>query len=49
MTKVREDGKLDLSLREKAYLQMDNDVELVLKAIDEFDGCFDLTIRQTRR
>ena len=38
VTKVREDGKLDLSLREKAYLQMDNDVELVLKAIDEFDG-----------
>lgn len=38
VTKVREDGKLDLSLREKAYLQMDTDVELVMKVIDEFDG-----------
>ena len=38
VTKVREDGKLDLSLREKAYLQMNTDVELILKAIEEFDG-----------
>lgn len=38
VTKVREDGKLDLSLREKAYLQMNTDVETVLKAIDEFEG-----------
>lgn len=36
--KVREDGKLDLSLREKAYLQLDSDMETVSKAIDEFDG-----------
>lgn len=36
--KVREDGKLDLSPREKAYLQMDADSQLVLKVIDEFDG-----------
>lgn len=36
--KVREDGKLDLSPREKAYMQMDTDAELVLKVIDEFDG-----------
>lgn len=38
VTKVREDGKLDLSLREKAYLQMNSDVENILKVIDEFDG-----------
>ena len=38
VTKVREDGKLDLSLREKAYLQMSSDVETILKVIDEFDG-----------
>ena len=38
VTKVREDGKLDLSLREKAYLQMNSDVEAILKVIDEFDG-----------
>lgn len=36
--KVREDGKLDLSPRQKAYRQMDTDAQLVLKAIDEFDG-----------
>lgn len=38
VTRVREDGKLDLSLREKAYIQMDSDVEKVLQVIDEFDG-----------
>ena len=36
--KVREDGKLDLSPRRKAYMQMDEDARLVLKVIDEFDG-----------
>ena len=36
--KVREDGKLDLSPRQKAYIQMDTDAELVMKVIDEFDG-----------
>lgn len=38
VTAVHEDGKLDLSMREKAYLQMDQDAELVLKVIDEFSG-----------
>ena len=38
VTKVREDGKLDLSPRKKAYMQMDTDAELVLKVIDEFSG-----------
>ena len=38
VVKVREDGKLDLSPRQKAYLQMDADAQLVLKVIDEFDG-----------
>lgn len=38
VVKVREDGKLDLSPRQKAYLQMDEDAQLVLKVIDEFDG-----------
>lgn len=38
VVKVREDGKLDLSPREKAYMQMDTDAELILKVIDEFDG-----------
>jgi len=38
VTKVREDGKLDLSPREKAYIQMDADSQLVLQVIQEFDG-----------
>lgn len=38
VVKVRDDGKLDLSPREKAYIQMDTDVALVMKVIDEFDG-----------
>ena len=36
--KVRDDGKLDLSPRQKAYMQMDTDAELVMKAVDEFGG-----------
>ncbi len=36
--KVREDGKLDLSPRQKAYIQMDTDAQLVMKAVEEFDG-----------
>lgn len=38
VTKVRDDGKLDLSIREKAYIQMDEDAELVMKVIEQFDG-----------
>lgn len=38
VTRVKEDGKLNLSVREKAYLQIDRDVELVRKVIAEFDG-----------
>ncbi len=38
VTGVKEDGKLDLSIREKAYLQMEDDAEDVLQVIDEYDG-----------
>lgn len=38
VTEVKEDGKLNLSIREKAYLQMDQDAALVLQALDEYDG-----------
>ena len=41
--RVREDGKLDLSLRDKAYLQMNTDAQAVLKGIDEFDGVLPFT------
>ncbi len=38
VTGVKEDGKLDLSVREKAYLQMGQDAEKILSIIDSFDG-----------
>lgn len=38
VTRVREDGKLDLSAREKAHNQIFTDAEMVLKVIEEFDG-----------
>lgn len=38
VTGVKEDGKLDLSIREKAHLQMDKDAEYVLQVLDEYDG-----------
>ena len=38
VTEVRPDGKLNLSVREKAYLQIEKDAELVLKVIGEFEG-----------
>ena len=38
VTRVREDGKLDLSSREKAHNQIFDDAELVMKVLGEFDG-----------
>lgn len=38
VTNVKEDGKLDLSIRDKAYLQMEEDAECVMQVIEEFDG-----------
>lgn len=38
ITNVKLDGKLDLTLREKAYLQMDADAEKVMKVIEEYAG-----------
>ena len=38
VTEVKPDGKLDLSVREKAFIQMDADAEKVLEAIDNFGG-----------
>ena len=38
VTSVRPDGRLNLSVREKAYLQLDKDAELILKVLDEYEG-----------
>lgn len=44
VVKVRPDGKLDLSPREKAYLQMDTDADMVEKTIKErFGGALPFT------
>ena len=40
---VRPDGKLDLSLREKAYLQMEPDSQKILQVMEEFDGVLPFT------
>lgn len=37
-SEVREDGKLNLSLKKKAYLQMDEDAAMILRIIGEYDG-----------
>lgn len=38
VTRVHEDGKLELSIREKAYRQMGEDAQKVLVLIDSFSG-----------
>ena len=38
VTDVKEDGKLDLSVREKAYLQMEKDAVRLVEIIKSFDG-----------
>lgn len=38
VTAVKPDGKLDLSIRRKAHLQMDEDAEYVMRVLDEFEG-----------
>ncbi len=43
VTEVKEDGKLDLSIREKAYLQIEKDAQRVLEIIDSFDGALPFT------
>ena len=42
VTAVKEDGKLDLSLREKAYIQMDADGEKILALLKEKGGSLPL-------
>ena len=38
VTRVLEDGRLNLSVREKAYLQIDRDVEIILRLLDGYEG-----------
>lgn len=43
VTKVREDGKLNLSVRRKAFEQMDEDSERILKIMDKYKGVLPFT------
>lgn len=40
---VLEDGRLTLSIREKAYLQMDKDAEKLLELLDSYEGALPFT------
>ncbi len=44
---VREDGKLDLSVRRKAYEQMDDDADAILKLVASYDGVLPFTDKAT--
>lgn len=43
VTNVKEDGKLDVSLREKSYVQMEDDAEAILQLIDAYAGVLPFT------
>ncbi|MBE5843512.1 MAG: S1 RNA-binding domain-containing protein [Butyrivibrio sp.] len=43
ITDVREDGKLTLSVREKAYLQINTDADKILEEMDKNDGILPFT------
>ena len=43
VTGVKVDGKLDLSIREKAYVQIEKDAQKILAIIDSFDGVLPFT------
>ncbi len=43
VTDVREDGKLNLSIKKKAYEQMDQDAQKILDVIAEYDGVLPYT------
>ncbi len=43
VTGVREDGKLNLSIRKKAYLQMDEDCEQIIKVMERYKGVLPFT------
>lgn len=40
---VKEDGKLDLTLREKAYIQMDSDGEKIMQLLNDYAGVLPFT------
>ena len=43
VSRVHEDGKLDLSVRKKAFLQMDEDAQKILEKMEELGGALPFT------
>lgn len=43
VTGVKEDGKLDVTLREKAHVQMEDDAEKILELLDSYAGVLPFT------
>ena len=43
VTQVKEDGKLDVSTRDKSYIQMDEDAEMLLDLINSYAGVLPFT------
>jgi hypothetical protein len=43
VVRVKDDGKLDLTMRQKAYLQMDTDAQMVYELFDSYDGVLPFT------
>lgn len=43
VTNVKPDGKLDLTLREKAYIQMDTDAEKLMEILESYAGVLPFT------
>ena len=43
VTNVKEDGKLDISIRSKSYIQMDEDAAMLLDLIDSYAGVLPFT------
>ena len=43
VTAVKPDGKLDLTIREKGYLQMETDAQTIMKVLEEYDGVLPFT------
>ena len=46
---VHEDGKLDLSVRDKAYLIIETDADKVMRLIESFDGVLPFNDKLRRR
>lgn len=47
VVRVREDGKMELSLGQKAYIQMDLDADMILKLVDSYGGVLPFTEKAT--